>query len=57
MQIVFVDHRGQKTQGRIAGSGQVGTVPVLIIHGQDRGYIVDAQTKEEFLHRKEVAAC
>lgn len=58
MQITFDDRHGQRLRGRVVGSGQIGAVPVLVVHTVDRGYIVDAQTRHEFRRpKKEASAC
>ena len=56
--IMFDDRHGKRLRGKVVGSGQIGAVPVLVVHTVDRGYIVDAQTKREFRRpRKEAPAC
>ena len=49
MRITFDDRHGQHLRGRVVSEGRICTAPILVVRTVDRAYIVDAQTKREFL--------
>lgn len=52
MHVTFKDTKGHRVSGRVAGTGMIAEVLVVIVHAQGRGYIVNAQTKQEFVKEK-----
>ena len=51
MQIVFTDLQGEHVRGSLTGSGLVGVVEVLIVNANGRGFLVERNTRQEFIRK------